>query len=122
MPFPTSYVIPLAAGVTPATAKETINTQLSTLDLSWTWDDATSSGVGEATENVWSRAYRRAYERRQKEGVARMDEGDRKVELAFRIRVIELAREIEIEWLRGRDQVLWESFCGLIHRHFKKSA
>jgi 23S rRNA (adenine1618-N6)-methyltransferase len=70
---------------------------------------------------VWSRAYRRAYDRKQKEGVVDMQNDERKVELAFRIRVIGLAREIEVQWLRGRDQVLWESFCGLVHRHFKKS-
>ena len=50
-----------------------------------------------------------------------MEDTNKNVELAFRIRVIGLAREIEIEWLRGRDRVLWESFCGLVHRHFKKS-
>jgi 23S rRNA (adenine1618-N6)-methyltransferase len=50
------------------------------------------------------------------------DDSNRKIELAFRIRVIGLAREIELQWLKGSDQVLWESFCGLVHRHFKKSA
>jgi 23S rRNA (adenine1618-N6)-methyltransferase len=50
-----------------------------------------------------------------------MAAGEQKVELAIRIRVIGLAREIELQWLRGSDQVLWESFCGLMHRHFKKS-
>lgn len=48
-------------------------------------------------------------------------DGERGVELAFRIKVVDLAREVDVEWLRGRDQVLWESFCGLVHRHFKKS-
>jgi 23S rRNA (adenine1618-N6)-methyltransferase len=49
------------------------------------------------------------------------EDSERKIELAFRIRVVDLARELVVEWLRGTDQVLWESFCGLIHRHFKKS-
>lgn len=70
---------------------------------------------------MWSRAYRRAYERKQKEGVVDMDEANREVELAFRVRVIGLAREVDLQWLRGRDKVLWESFCGLVHRNFKKS-
>ena len=122
LPFPTSYTIPRPSSVTAAAAKETINTQLSSLDLKWTWDDSTSSGVGEASQNVWSRAYRRAYERRQKDGATNMEDANRNVELAFRIKVIDLASEIEVQWLRGRDQVLWESFCGLVHRHFKKSA
>jgi len=50
-----------------------------------------------------------------------MDDGDRKIELAFRIKVVDLAREMEVQWLRGTDRVLWESFCGLVHRGFKKS-
>jgi 23S rRNA (adenine1618-N6)-methyltransferase len=50
-----------------------------------------------------------------------MEDQGREVQLAFRISVVELAREIEVQWLRGRDQVLWESFCGMVHRGFKKS-
>lgn len=121
LPFPTSYIIQLPSTIIPDAAKATVNTQLSTLDLIWQWNNETSSGVGEASQNVWSRAYRRGYERKQKDGVVDMHKDERKVELAFRIRVIGLAREIEVQWLRGRDQVLWESFCGLVHRHFKKS-
>ena len=49
-----------------------------------------------------------------------MDE-KRKVELAFRIKFVDLARQVDVEWLRGTDQVLWESLCGLVHRHFKKT-
>ncbi|CAN9160225.1 unnamed protein product [Alternaria alternata] len=120
LPFPTSYPIALPPSVEPQTAKDAINTQLSSLDLTWTWDAVTSTGIGEASQNVWSRSYRRAYERNQREGLVDMKQ-DRKIELAFRIRVVDLAREVVVEWLRGTDQVLWESLCGLIHRHFKKT-
>ena len=120
LPFPTSYPIALPPSVEPQTAKDAINTQLSSLDLNWTWDADTSTGIGEASQNVWSRSYRRAYERKQREGLVDMKQ-DRKIELAFRIRVVDLAREVVVEWLRGTDQVLWESLCGLIHRHFKKT-
>jgi 23S rRNA (adenine1618-N6)-methyltransferase len=44
----------------------------------------------------------------------------RNITLAFRIRVIGLAREIVIDWLRGSDRVLYESFCGLIHRNSRE--
>ncbi|KAH8632437.1 hypothetical protein IG631_14120 [Alternaria alternata] len=120
LPFPTSYPITLPPSVEPQTAKDAINTQLSSLDLNWTWDAVTSTGIGEASQNVWSRSYRRAYERKQREGLVDMKQ-ERKIELAFRIRVVDLAREVVVEWLRGTDQVLWESLCGLIHRHFKKT-
>ncbi|KAI4662892.1 uncharacterized protein J4E79_004203 [Alternaria viburni] len=122
LPFPTSYPIALPPAVEPQAAKDAINTQLESLDLTWTWDPLASTGIGEASQNVWSRSYRRAYERKQKEGLVDMKEDSaRKGELAFRIRVVDLAREVVVEWLRGTDQVLWESLCGLIHRHFKKS-
>ena len=29
--------------------------------------------------------------------------------------------EIAIDWLRGVDRQLWESFCGMIHQHFRKT-
>ncbi|KAF2821059.1 hypothetical protein CC86DRAFT_108076 [Ophiobolus disseminans] len=122
LPFPTSYRIALPSSITSAGAKSTITTHLSSLDLNWAWDESSSGGLGEASQNVWSRPYRRAYERRQKEGTTDMNDDERTVEFAFRIKVIDLAQEVEIQWLRGRDHVLWESFCGLIHRHFKKSA
>jgi 23S rRNA (adenine1618-N6)-methyltransferase len=109
---------------------------MASLDLlSWTWDPVSCTGLGEARQNVWSRSYRRLYEKRVKEAGGRErvgdemmqgtedDDGNGKslVKLAFRIRVVDLAREVVIEWVRGSDQVLWESLCGVVHRHFKKS-
>ncbi|KAH8723714.1 hypothetical protein GQ44DRAFT_619771 [Phaeosphaeriaceae sp. PMI808] len=122
LPFPTSYNIQLPSDVSPAAAKEEINSHLDVLDLQWAWNAESSSGVGKASQNVWSRAYRRAYERRKNTGMQGIEEGQtRKVELVFRITVVDLGREVELQWLKGRDQVLWESFCGVMHRHFKKS-
>jgi len=122
LPFPTSYTITIPPDADPQVAKDTINTQLSSLDLIWTWDPVTSTGIGQASQNVWRRAYRRDYERKQREGLVDMkQDSERKIELAFRIIVVDLAREIVLEWLRGTDQVLWESVCGLIHRHFRKA-
>ncbi|CAO2653693.1 Nn.00g031040.m01.CDS01 [Neocucurbitaria sp. VM-36] len=123
LPFPTSYTIQLPSSTDPQSAKETLNTHLSSLDLRWDWSPETSTGIGEASQNVWSRAYRRAYERKQKEGLVDMkQDGERGVELAFRIKVVDLAREVDVEWVRGTDRVLWESFCGLVHRDFKKTS
>lgn len=121
LPFPTSYTISLPSSIPGAAACDKVDDQLAALDLSWKWDAATSSGVGEASENVWGRAYRRAYERRKREGMMeiRDDAVGKKTKLAFRVTVVQLAGEITLEWLRGEDQVLWESFCGCVHRWFK---
>ena len=121
--FPTSYNIALPSSFTGSTAVDKLNDQLSPLDLVWKWDAATSTGIGETSENVWSRAYRRAYERQKREGQLEMrnSDYDKTIKLAFRITVVQLAGEIVLEWLRGDDQVLWESFCGCVHRWFKQA-
>lgn len=122
LPFPTSYNISLPSSITGSVAIDKLNDQLSALDLVWKWNPATATGIGEASENVWGRAYRRAYERRKREGQVEM-RGDTydKTKLAFRITVVELAGETVVEWLRGDDQILWESFCGCVHRWFKQA-
>jgi 23S rRNA (adenine1618-N6)-methyltransferase len=108
----------------------TLNTHLSSLDLHWTWDRDALSGIGESSQNVWKRAYRREHDRKKNKTAAAAaggaycelaDEvaGD-KIELAFRISIEHGVGEVLVEWLRGSDQVLWESFCGMLHRVFKK--
>ncbi|KAF2261290.1 hypothetical protein CC78DRAFT_535753 [Lojkania enalia] len=129
LPFPTQYKIQLNEQLVMANVFERINKQLSSLDLSWVWDPATSSGLGLAPQNVWNRKYRR--QQKAKEAVAGKssknlaihDEDDTKlVALAFRISVFEHPTKVlRIDWLRGSDNVLWESFCGFIHQGFKKN-
>ena len=132
LPFPTLYKFSLSIDQSLAMAKETINTHLSSLDLRWNWDEASSTGVGIAAQNVWKRAYRRQHEKMMKDRAdagTRMEEtiDDGVVAIAFRIRTLgtdgadggDEAR-ITIEWLRGSDQVLWESLCGAIHGWFRK--
>ncbi|KAL5400104.1 hypothetical protein PMIN03_012569 [Paraphaeosphaeria minitans] len=128
LPFPTEYRFTLPANIDINAAKYTIEQQARRLHIRWNWDSQSATGVGEASGNVWSRAYRREHERRMRElatSEARDAEmhssvEDMKVALAFRIAVAEITREVVIEWLRGSEQVLWESFCGMVHRSFKK--
>ncbi|KAF2870462.1 hypothetical protein BDV95DRAFT_629139 [Massariosphaeria phaeospora] len=139
LPFPTGYEIPLGADHTPVAARKTIDNQLSALDLHWTWNAETSTGIGIAAQNVWKRAYRREFERRKKDAAtaehkAKSPDDDdddamqiaspeppASVALAFRIHVYGTTKgSVAIDWLRGTDQVLWESFCGMIHRSFRK--
>lgn len=47
------------------------------------------------------------------------EDGEMKVALAFRIQFHE-PKDIVIDWLRGTDADLWESFTGLVHRNFRK--
>ncbi|KAF2122205.1 hypothetical protein BDV96DRAFT_140297 [Lophiotrema nucula] len=122
LPFPTEYRISLAGGVIDISqVEQTVDTTLSSLDLDWTWNPGALTGIGTASQNVWNRKYRREYEKRQKSGEAIQTEQPKKVELAFRIRMSYLTtpKEIVVEWLKGRDVVLWESFCGMLHGKFK---
>lgn len=123
LPFPTSYTISLPSAFSGNVACEKLDDQLAALDLSWQWNPTTASGVGEASDNVWGRAYRRSYERRKREGnVDVRDEAIvKKTKLAFRVTVVQLAGEVTLEWLRGDDRVLWESLCGCVHRWFKQA-
>lgn len=129
LPFPTEYRFALPNNIDTNVAKHTIDQQARRLHICWTWDAHTATGVGEAAGNTWSRAYRREHERKQKEMAASgVDDSEMQniltesqVALAFRIHVMDDTREVVISWLKGSDQVLWESFCGMVHRSFKKS-
>jgi 23S rRNA (adenine1618-N6)-methyltransferase len=120
LPFPTSYSVVLPAGREANHVRGALVDALAKLDLKCTWDGSTSTAVVESQGNVWARAYRRAHERKVKEGTsgAMQTEGNNEAEvvLVVRVRVVELAREVVLEWVKGVDQVLWESFCGWLHR------
>jgi 23S rRNA (adenine1618-N6)-methyltransferase len=131
LPFPTEYRFALLPDHDVGAVAASVDKQLGALDLRWMWDAEACTGVGEAAQIVWNRAYRREHERRKRDAaaggasnadshMAGQDE-DVNVALAFRVSVVGgETREVVIEWLRGTDRVLWESFCGMLHRGFKK--
>ncbi|KAF2649911.1 hypothetical protein K491DRAFT_697720 [Lophiostoma macrostomum CBS 122681] len=121
LPFPTQYIIPLFSSSLIVVVKNAIDTQLSVLDLHWTGIHKTGVGVGEASRNVWNRAYRREQQKRQDTGDTETTaKDDDKVALAFRISVFEEPeKKIVVDWVRGTDSHLWESFCGMLHRHYR---
>lgn len=80
-----------------------------------------------ATQNVWSRSARRKRKRVEME----QEEPEVKVHskaldtedpaansLRFRIDVRE--EDIEVHWLQGKDNILFESFCGMLKRSMKQ--
>ncbi|KAF1952379.1 hypothetical protein CC80DRAFT_518858 [Byssothecium circinans] len=120
LPFPTEYRIEMPEGVDVEVAAEKVDGQLKGLDLRWERDKKRLVGIGEAGEVVWNRAYRRVLEKRRKQATEMGQEGEKKVVFAFRVKVLREERVVVVEWLRGKDQVIWESFCGMLHRVFKK--
>jgi 23S rRNA (adenine1618-N6)-methyltransferase len=121
LPFPTQYIINLFSSSLIVVVKNAIDTQLKSLDLRWTGIHKTGVAVGEVSQNVWNRAYRREQQKRLKSGgTETAADQDKKVALAFRVSVFEEPeKKIVIDWLRGTDVQLWESFCGMLHRHFR---
>ncbi|ORY18921.1 hypothetical protein BCR34DRAFT_472566 [Clohesyomyces aquaticus] len=109
--FPTRYQIPLAPNQNPEGIQGEIFGQLASLDMEF----ETTTGVGVASQNVWNRKYRFLKKKAQEAGLEVMAT-DNKVGLVFRVSSQEKPKEICIDWLRGHDQAVWESFCGFVHR------
>ena len=136
-PPPTAQMI-YTADITREEAIKISNTTLSELSLRWVWDAETYTGHGSAKENVWSRSARRKQKRLAIDAAAKDKDksgtesggtgtkqdgndahgsGEEIVALSFKISVSE--EEMEVRWIRGRDYVLFESFCGVLRRAMK---
>ncbi|KAI9696737.1 MAG: hypothetical protein M1836_005099 [Candelina mexicana] len=145
LPFPSIYVFSVSA-MSPATIASRLNTLLSSLDLQWQYRPSIATGIGFAAKNVWSRASRRLRQQRHqsielsKDGDGRVEGGDEdedmsdeeeeeeEAALGFKIEVVGMKKdgkeaegegqgtEVRIRWLKGKESVLFESFCGMVRR------
>ncbi|KAL8746030.1 MAG: hypothetical protein Q9190_001897 [Brigantiaea leucoxantha] len=97
-----------------------LNVTVGSLGLKWKYRSELYSGIGFADSNVWSRAARREiqkngnYESRETQSI-----GD--AALGFRVDLRpgqEKNEEVEVKvrWLQGVEEVLFESFCGMLKR------
>lgn len=109
-----------------------INETIECLDLlSWSWDKALSKGLGRASENVWSRAWRRKKQLEARDKASNPEEpsdlGETKLcRFGFAVSVRAESEKVSVilRWVEGHDQVLFESFGGYVLRPlraFKKS-
>lgn len=92
--------------------------------MEWNWDKEKLRGVGRARENVWSRAWRRRKMREEKEGKANGAEdvkSDGECEFGFLVsaRVSNTEATINLRWLEGHDNGLFESFAGWLKTQMK---
>lgn len=118
LPLPTDYKLPISDVPMERFAKA-IDETMHNLALQWKWNEELRLGYGRATKNVWSRSARR--KRKREEGgkqatlekdVELKDESDNEIALGFEISV--QTDELLIRWVQGQDQVLFESFCGMM--------
>lgn len=101
---------------------ERVNAALSALPLQWRWRPEICTGVGFAARNVWSRAARRHSKATNGEEEDEEEEDD--MAFGFKISVrsppatenVFLVTEVTVRWLKGRDTVVFESFCGMVKR------
>jgi 23S rRNA (adenine1618-N6)-methyltransferase len=127
LPFPTEQTIRIESDKQIKTI-DVISKLMTELDVAWEWNNHTTSGLCSAQENVWSRSARR--KRKKLEATGQNDEA-RSIEhdddstaqhshkyhtAQLIVRVTILADCVLIEWLKGKDSVFFESFCGMIKR------
>ena len=118
LPPPTAHTI-AAPLLSAEIAGERVDAALKELDVRWQWRAAIATGVMEATENVWSRAARRKkrFERGVTEGEEENEvESENEDAVGIAVKVVCRVEAVEVRWLRGMDQVLFQSICGLLKR------
>ena len=93
------------------------------------------TGLGFAKGNVWSRSARRRAEKKKAEAESSkedaMDESSDEEDPALGFKIKIMATEevdqiavtaILVRWLKGNDQVLFESFCGMLQTQLNGTA
>lgn len=130
LPFPSEYDFEIqghSGSLEHAIGK--INTELSPLRyFHYTWYTKQSC-IGYAREDVWSRKARRKFAREQHDSDSiSHDEKALDVEMAalgFRIDLslqADHSVDVVVRWIKGSDQVLFESFCGMLKRKLTEEA
>ncbi|KAL9062388.1 MAG: hypothetical protein Q9157_008960, partial [Trypethelium eluteriae] len=111
-PFPTEQAIH-AEEKTAEELWDTVGRALNPLDLRLEIDAERKTVLGFAEKNVWSRAARRKRAREGDEDSSK-EAQDEEVALGFRIKVNE--GNLDIRWLEGMEEKLFESFMGMLQR------
>ena len=113
-------------------AGDKVNRTIKVLDVRWMWREKEKTGVMVAKDNVWSRAARRkrhfgAAKGANNSGIEDVEmangldnavkdeedsEEDEPVALAVKIRCQH--EQVDVRWLRGMDNVVFVSFCGML--------
>lgn len=112
----------LIAETTSVVLARRLDEKMQSLDLGWQYDDAEKIGFATATANVWSRSARR---RQKQSGHARdasMTEDrsststKRMTEVGLTVKITSMDGKVDLQWVRGQDAILFESFCGMVRQ------
>ncbi|MCJ1370519.1 hypothetical protein MMC20_001732 [Loxospora ochrophaea] len=131
LPFPSTHSIHV-----PHSSSQSLLSHLSSLlhplDLQWRYQPPSLQGLVVARQNVWSRSARRrrrkkphshSHSQADSSSSSSSSSGNDIPALACMIQLSpskpneeEEGSEVAIRWMRGRDSVLFESFCGMVRR------
>ena len=132
LPYPSEVSIDVSDSTVESLANRT-NSILKPLDLQWQYRPKLFAGIGFAKANVWSRSARRIKKREFTSSLSAaskeydfqemMDEDSNDEDdyalgfkLEFRQNIEEKVTVVTCRWLKGKDAVLFESFCGMLKR------
>ncbi|KAL2847437.1 hypothetical protein BJY01DRAFT_262995 [Aspergillus pseudoustus] len=118
LPFPSEYIFELS-NTSIDTIGTSVDTELSSLHIYWTWRKNLGTGMGFAPENVWSRQYRRKMKLSDAEDRHEIDESTAALGFKVQLKMDQIEQKtvrVVVRWLKGADPVLFESFCGMIKR------
>lgn len=100
-----------------------IDAEMQALNFQWQWRIGTTTGLGFAMGNVWSRQARRKKQHQSPTNAQGEDDEIDEEEAALGIKIQLRQRkeagsnvEIMVRWLKGSDAILFESFCGMLKR------
>jgi 23S rRNA (adenine1618-N6)-methyltransferase len=97
-----------------------LNQAMSELAVGWEWDAETSTGLVSAEKNLWSRAARREAAKQATESKAQKNTVQVGSNFCSKIilsgRAQDSSTQVTVQWIKGNDSVLFESFCGMIKR------
>ncbi|KEQ95112.1 hypothetical protein AUEXF2481DRAFT_29832 [Aureobasidium subglaciale EXF-2481] len=127
LPYPTAQTIH-TIGFTQDEAAYLLNSTLEALALQWFWQSDKWAGCGSASQNVWSRSARRKRKRIEMEEEsgksasipAKVPTGGDQVEVSLKFRIEIREGDMEVRWIKGKDHILFESFCGMLKRAMKQ--
>lgn len=100
-----------------------LDAELSALPIQWHFRKNLSTGIGFATENVWSRQARRKMHNAETAAAHKAGIDEVRAALGFKVQVRldgilaeDRGVRVVVRWLKGSDSVLFESFCGMLKR------
>lgn len=113
LPFPNEYLIQHSLSIEVITLA--LNEAISAIDVRWRWDEERLAGLALISGDVWSRQARRMREKKPKLYAEMLQSTSQKSpQLVLKITVA--FDRVTARWMKGDDQVLFESFCGMLKR------